>query len=193
MLHSVPIIDHAIVFGLGQSKEERKILARSWSLCNPQKFLEPACKACCRVTREDIQYVAGYCQKKLTGMDSFQYGDRIPPFQRSSSGLGLDKFKENIELYTTDDHLSINLWNGSHVSMPKYYKDKLDIDICVSQKLEDMRNKCVKLGWDYDELSKTIPRWKLKRLIDTEYTYYRENEVKNHLESYFVKKSIKRN
>jgi hypothetical protein len=78
------------------------------------------------VNGKSCAYVAGYIEKKIYGnLADEVYGDRQPPFQVQSRGLGLDfalQHKEQFEyqLTTTID--------GHKVCLPKYYIEKLDID-----------------------------------------------------------------
>lgn len=118
---------HAIVYGLDSySDKDRKILTDSWSLCDPYMFdknkkqngMLPVC-------REDIAYVCGYVQKKLSGdLAKEKYGDRLPPFSRCSQGLGLDFAIKNQERLINNGFTYLN---RQKIGIPKYFREKLGI------------------------------------------------------------------
>lgn len=95
------------------------------------------------VCREDIAYVTGYVQKKLSGdLAVEKYGDREPPFSRCSQGLGLDFALKNQDRLKNNGFTYLN---GRRIGIPKYFREKLE----VSQ----------------EELSKNVPQ---KTLINYE-------------------------
>lgn len=106
---------HLILFGVGISDADkiRGCWAKGWIKVG----------SC---TRESIQYVCGYIQKKLNGEKSKEvYGLRLPPFQLQSQGIGLR--------YALDNSIQISkklgcTINGVEVGLPRYYRKKLDID-----------------------------------------------------------------
>lgn len=118
---------HAIVYGLDDINDKhREILSDSWGLCDPYMFdknrkdsgMLPVC-------REDIAYVCGYVQKKLNGLQGKEtYGNRLPPFSRSSQGLGLDFALENADKFNR----GFVTLQGQKIGIPRYFRDKLGIE-----------------------------------------------------------------
>jgi hypothetical protein len=121
---------HAIVFGWWpidayvwrRNKDilyyRSSVLERLWPFGNSEFGI---------VNGKDISYVAGYIEKKIYGkleQEGF-YGDRLPPFQVQSRGLGLDYALQHKEQF--DYQLSTTL-EGKKVCLPRYYVKKLDID-----------------------------------------------------------------
>ena len=178
---------HCIIFGLSQNQHDRNLLVDNWRFCNPQKFLVPAYKGCCGVTKDDIQYVCGYCQKKLTGKEgilAYEHTAREPPFSLSSQGLGLDYFKQH-ECWDSDT-LTVHLWNGRHIALPKYFKDKFNLK---TDKTAYRLKQVKELGiTDKDTARKLI----FKGLIDEDYRSMQEEDLENQLVNYFARKTIKR-
>lgn len=117
---------HAIVFGFGYNEINRQILKDNWRLCLPERFdvFRNKEQGFAPVTPDDIRYVTGYIQKKLSGkLADETYGDRLPPFQCCSRGLGLDYACEH-----KNDIENRNItFRGYNVSIPRYYLKKLDI------------------------------------------------------------------
>lgn len=109
---------HAIVFGVGQSLLDKKIVRDSWHM----GFV---CIG--RAEWDSIQYVTKYIQKKWTGTKAIEtYGQRQPPFQLQSKGLGLDGCKKYLNILRADE--CIKLQNGKIAPIPSYIRRKLDID-----------------------------------------------------------------
>lgn len=123
---NVRIIDHAIIFGLSQSDEDRQLLAESWTNCPEWFFTSRKAHAVGTVTPDSIRYVAGYCQKKLTGNAAKQeYGDKQPPFQLSSQRLGLKYFEKILPTVERDKGI---FEAGKQLPVPKYFTQKFDLD-----------------------------------------------------------------
>jgi len=105
---------HAILFGIGS--ESVDLIREAWG----KGFVKVG-----SVTRDSIQYVAGYVRKKLNGEKAEEvYKGRQGPFQLQSKCLGLKFALENAEQIQRDLGVSIN---GQHVGLPRYYRRKLDI------------------------------------------------------------------
>ena len=136
---------HAIVFGLSPySSEVKQYIIDSWqNRCEAWQFDRSRGKKCALqpVCPEDIEYVTGYVQKKLSGdMALEEYGNREHPFAIMSKGLGLDFASLNA------DRLRMNGFtylNGHKISLPRYYRDKLNISLNYDDKpkktLEDFQ------------------------------------------------------
>lgn len=180
---------HLILFGVGQSKYEREAIAKCWKLCNPVKFTDARTKGVCCVTKDDIQYVAGYCQKKLTGVQGTQaYIEKglFPPFQRSSQKLGLRYFQENSDL-VLDEDLNVNLWNGQLISCPRYIRDKLGLKY---DKTKAFEHKLEKINETYEMSPQMVHLMVRRGLTDELYRQLSEKEVEEAMQHYFAKKAI---
>lgn len=102
---------HAILFGVGMRD---KRLKENW----PFGFIKTG--SC---TVDSCMYVAGYLQKKLSGLKGkLAYGDRLPPFAVMSKGLGLAWMESNQAMLV--DKVGLTL-NGKPMSLPRYYRKKL--------------------------------------------------------------------
>lgn len=119
---------HAIVFGL--STFDKTLIDESWA-----KGLVHIGT----VTYDSCRYVAQYIDKKYDGeLGRKVYGSKniSKPFQLVSQGMGLrfavkyqDELKENL-------HTTVK---GVIVSLPRYYKLKLDVDANALKALSDKR------------------------------------------------------
>lgn len=136
---------HAIVFGFGYNEVNRRILKDNWRLCCEDRFDYSKQKnqeqGFAPVTPDDIRYVTGYIQKKLSGeYAKKQYGTAIPPFSRSSHFLGLDYAVEHKE-ELAERRLK---FEGHNLSIPRYFLKKLDLkssDFGFNHKVEYLQNK----------------------------------------------------
>lgn len=126
---------HGIIYGLNpdpfnKDNPDRKLIADSWHYCNKEMFYwnnhdynKNAINFC---TRETIQYVAGYVQKKLKSYQA-DYYDKLgiePPFKITSKGLGLNYALENAEMLREN---KFTWYNGHKVRIPRYFREKLGI------------------------------------------------------------------
>lgn len=92
------------------------------------------------VTKDSIQYTAKYVQKKVDGLLADKvYGDRQPPFQLQSKGLGLKYCEKNADDLKKNLGLTVN---GVKTGLPRYYKKKLEIDteILYKKSIEKLIN-----------------------------------------------------
>lgn len=122
---------HAIVFGLSPyDDEEQQYIISAWQhRCQDWQFDRNRGKkrAIQPVTPEDIEYVTGYVQKKLTGgLAKQEYGDREAPFAIMSKGMGLDFALQNADRLRKNGFTYIS---GHKISLPRYYRDKLEIEV----------------------------------------------------------------
>ena len=122
---------HAIIFGLcPYDDNDRKLVVEAWQhRCEDWQFDRNRGKksAIQNVTPEDIEYVTGYVQKKLSGdLGHVNYGDDTPPFAIMSKGLGLEFALQNADRLRTNGFTHIN---GHKISLPRYYRDKLGIEV----------------------------------------------------------------
>lgn len=126
---------HAIMFGLNpdpfNKNNDRKLIADSWKLCDPHMFDwrydDYNKNAINFVTRETIQYVAGYVQKKLKSFRAEEYKKLgiEPPFKIQSRGLGLNYAKENADVLREN---GFTYYNGKKVRIPRYFREKLGVE-----------------------------------------------------------------
>lgn len=127
---------HAIVFGLSPySEEDKDYIINAWQhRCSDWQFdrsrgkkraIQPVCS-------EDIGYVTGYVQKKLSGdMGKEAYGDKEHPFSLMSKGLGLDFALQNADRLRQN---GFTYMNGHKICLPRYYRDKLGISVNYESK-----------------------------------------------------------
>lgn len=119
---------HAIIFNLDYSNDEhREILRKSWQFCEPWFFDKNRGRASAmqEVTPDDIAYVTGYVQKKLSGeLAKEEYGDKFPPFSLCSQGLGLEFCLKNKDRLIANGY---TFFKGHRIGLPKYFADKLEI------------------------------------------------------------------
>ena len=117
---------HAIIFGMSGFGDDKNILKGAWNV----GFVYTG-----SVTHQSCRYVAKYVQKKYNGERRTQeYGDKQPPFQLQSQGLGKafaldnkDRLKENLVIP----------YQGVEHSLPRYYRKKLNLDKSVYQSIVD--------------------------------------------------------
>ena len=129
---------HAIIFGLNpnpydRNNHDREYVMESWKYCDPSMWtFRPHCEcgdeegnAIDFVNRKTIQYVAGYCQKKLKsfrGYEAYEKQGREPPFKLVSQGLGLDFCLKNADRLKANGY---TYYNGHKVPIPRYFREKL--------------------------------------------------------------------
>lgn len=119
---------HAILYGHGLSLDERYAVMNSWSYCDWHQpsirqhsfgLVEPA----------SIQYVAGYCQKKLYGEEEqliYKDTGRINPFKLCSQGIGRAYADQHQDILQYAEHQTIR---GMTHTMPRYYIKRLNLDV----------------------------------------------------------------
>lgn len=137
---------HAIIFGLDIASEvDRDLVARAWlPRCEPWQFDIRRRRKCAiqPVVPESIEYVCGYVQKKITGKaGEKEYGERQPPFMICSQGLGLDIAKDD---YETLKKGWTFLPNGRKVAVPRYFREKMEIDLQLPDENEQRRERYLK-------------------------------------------------
>ena len=153
---------HAIIYGLNPDpfdpkNNDRKLIQDSWKFCNSQMFEWNSHNynknAINFVTRETIQYVAGYVQKKLKSFDAELYKKLgiEPPFRIMSRGLGLNYAKENADVLREN---GFTYYNGCKVRIPRYFRDKLQIEKDFEEVEYNESVLHVKSRLHYDEFMK---------------------------------------
>ena len=111
---------HAIVFGVGTSKEDMDLITETWNMGRTSNDY---------VQSGSINYVTGYVMKKYgSKRNKEEYEDKglLTPFQRVSRGLGLDYALSHAE--DLSRQLSVRLYTGREVPLPRYFVKKLGID-----------------------------------------------------------------
>lgn len=127
---------HAILYGLNpdpfdKHNYDRELIANSWKFCDRDMFLwnrydfnKNAINFC---TRETIQYVAGYIQKKLKSYQAKEVYEKFgkqAPFKLASKSLGLNYAIENQDMLKNNGFC---VYNGYRVRIPRYFREKLGI------------------------------------------------------------------
>lgn len=97
-----------------------------------------------------INYVTGYVQKKLYGKESKLYKDLgvIPPFQLSSTRLGVDYLMTERDRVLDNGFLS---YHGRKMPIPKYYAQKIGLSDLTTDEGVNLRSQ---LAYDADLDSK---------------------------------------
>lgn len=128
---------HGIIYGLDRySERDRQYIIDNWCppnalRCEPWQFdiHRKEKDGIQDVTPQDIGYCTDYANKKLFGTYAkAEYHDkgRETPFKLNSQGLGLDFAIKNAERLREHGYTTIN---GKRIGIPRYFRDKLDIDI----------------------------------------------------------------
>lgn len=124
---------HAIVFGLEKNLMTDLLVKRLWTF---------GFSSIGYVNQKTINYVTGYVMKKYSKeINKIHYENiqRIPPFQLCSRGLGLAYAIANRNDLQRD--LSIRLFTGREVPIPRYFVKKLGLEEEISKKSSDSRIK----------------------------------------------------
>ena len=155
---------HAIIFGLNpdpydDENKDRQLIINNWPKCDPHRFdwREKGDNGIDFVNRKDISYVCGYCEKKIKGEPAKDlYGDRIPPYQKQSNGLGLNYFLQNKKQILDRGFCYLN---GNKIAIPRYFREK--IGETQSTFIKDMKRE--KIENDNRFLYDEFEQWLQKR------------------------------
>lgn len=105
---------HAVMFGVGV--EDRQDIEDAWRMGRVQ---------CTDLTIERIRYTAKYIQYKTLGRESkVVYGERLPPFQVCSQGIGKRWLADNGAKVERMLYITVK---GRKVPIPRYYKERLGL------------------------------------------------------------------
>lgn len=155
---------HAILFGVNpdpydDKNKDRELIIQNWPKCDPVRFKwnPKGNNAIDFVNRKDIAYVCGYCEKKIKGdAGKDLYGDRLPPYQKQSNGLGLKYFMQNKDRFIEQGFCYLN---GRRIAIPRYFREKAGIeqnDLIKSMSKKQLEN-------DVRFLEDEFERWLIKR------------------------------
>lgn len=192
---------HSIVLGLDCGNyDDRYIIAKSWKFCDWKKILssQRGKSAIGTVTPDSMRYVTDYIHKKFIvskpkkreGEAESSYNDRLvsyyinlmdyygrreSEFQLCSLGIG----KKWLETQVDDIKKSGKIkYNGKEVGLPRYYSDKVEVNLNV--KLENSYEVKKKLMDEYDvDISDVIDHDVLNRVIPVEMRERRKQREKN--------------
>lgn len=131
------------------------------------------------VNESDINYVAGYIRKKLSGPAASVYRDSglLPPFQLQSKGLGARYADDHCDRLASD--LCIYK-NGRARSIPRYMKKRIGLcDVIPDVGLSPMQIKALEIS------SKNSDEFASSRycdLYDYEFLYRRDARLQKNVE-----------
>lgn len=130
---------HAIVYGLGLSRNDRLQVMENWPFCD-WKNSQIRKGSFGLVEPDSIQYVAGYINKKFDNVVEYEeyhkYG-REPTFRILSQGIGKEYIYENAEQLFQNGFIT---HRSVPQSIPRYYLDKLD-QIGLRPDVSDSQNE----------------------------------------------------
>lgn len=126
---------HAIIFGLSNtSKLDKELIKDSWRFCQWSNFRDD--KAFGFVTYDSCRYVSDYIFKKYDKKKAeeiyISVGCEVP-FRLVSQGLGLRFALDNAEQIKHFMRITVR---GNVVKLPRYYVDKLGLEIVKDEDLE---------------------------------------------------------
>lgn len=157
---------HAIIYGLSPTLD-RNLIFENWPYADWQELESTARgrNAIGTVTYDSCRYVAGYVQKKLFGKkakEELEKTGKVQPFSRKSQGLGLQFALDNEKVLK--DALCVGN-RGYTVALPRYFRDKLEIDPKLiqdkrRQELKEDFDKFVSSRRDLDGVSDVIKWWR---------------------------------
>ena len=108
---------HLILMNVGMKKDFNE-MDKAWN--KGFVYVRP-------VVPETVRYVTAYVQKKLSGPKAKEaYGDKLPPFNLMSKGIGKRWANENAEYLNRYKCITVK---GKPVGIPRYYTKVVDIDL----------------------------------------------------------------
>lgn len=163
---------HAIIFGLSPTSETRQLLVDNWRFCDKTRF-SGFDNGLAFVSANSIRYVTGYIQKKLNGeLADKVYGDKVPPFQLCSQGLGKDYFLSHESELLEQGYL---IYRNAKVNFPRYFYKKFELSNSTKREygLLSMVDELKSKGVTDDE----IKEFKSKQLLDSLYISMFDSEL----------------
>lgn len=159
---------HAVAFGIPATSSSRDEIDERWGMGRT---------SCTQLTQERIRYTAKYITKKVNGkLQLATYGERIPPFQRSSIGIGKRWLSDNNAKVERMLYITVN---GRKVPIPRYYKDRLGITYEDYREIledHDMAAFVAAQGIDLMEVSDR--KEKIRRQLEAELSWHATNREK---------------
>lgn len=161
---------HAIIFGVDRHD---KVLKETWG----RGFIRAG-----TVTADSIKYVCAYIQKKKGGdLGKEEYGDRLPPYQVQSKGIGLAWLNDNEA--NVISNLSITV-KGEPIGLPRYYKKKLGNKVTLEEyenlkrigevKKDEQRANAGLKNWSKTEVMDLLEQ--KARQIEAKHGFYKKRD-----------------
>lgn len=159
---------HAIIFGLGQSKEDKAFIKDCWRYCQWSNFSDK--KAFGTVTYDSCRYVSDYIFKKYNGekaLEEYTSKDLEIPFKICSQGLGLRYLEDNRDNLIFNHGFTLR---GVRMALPRYYVDKLGIKLEPQdeKRLEQWTNYAKRTNIPLPDIAETILQHNRQRELNTE-------------------------
>ena len=158
---------HAIIFGMDLSDKDKQIIMENWNFCDWSNY-SIRHNSFGTAEYDSFAYVTGYIQKKYSGkLAKLEYGNKQPPFQICSQGLGKDFAEKNKEQIIKNQYIRCH---GVKQSIPRYYLKKLFPD-GLPDEFKQEREQIVqknKLDKITDYLSNNITGEKIVKSIEAE-------------------------
>lgn len=121
---------HSIIHGLGVNKNDKEIVKSNWlyGFCYFGS-----------VTYDSARYVSDYIGKKYYGkFQKDKYGDKQPPFQLQSKGIGKQYCLDHKEQIISNQGITVR---GNEVGIPRYYKKLLNIQTDIDYLMSTINNR----------------------------------------------------
>lgn len=166
---------HAIIFGLGNDNQSKEIIKDSWTFCQWSNFRDK--KAFGTVTYDSCRYVADYIFKKYSNQMAVDvYGELLPPFKIGSNGLGLRFCEDNADQLKREVGFTIK---GVPVALPRYYVNKLGIELERQNDSEKWLNYAHRRGLDASDVGDLIAesRRQRKRNIEARMALHKKGSL----------------
>lgn len=155
---------HAIVFGLSRSKTDKDMVKDAWRLADWDCLSDKNCFG--SVTYDSCRYVSDYIFKKYSGKKKDDvYGDLQPPFRVLSGGLGLRYCQDNAEQLKRNMGFTLR---GVPVGLPRYYVEKLGLELRPQENIEQWRNYAKRYGYDEADIPDLIADSRKQRNLNAE-------------------------
>lgn len=138
---------HILFFGIDFNEPDNfRLLQKAWLNCSSDYFSIHQKKLIGSVQSSSIRYVCDYMQKKQYGLNSTkEYFNIQAPFSLCSQKLGLAGFEKDLDIYKEHGFI---LYNGHKVPIPRYFRDKFEIDVCFNISDDNIYlQRCIEKGY----------------------------------------------